>query len=52
MQTQKRWMKSILEEAAKGQPAMPWARGARREAFKAKRAAEASSKSTTKTVRA
>lgn len=52
MQTQKRWMKSILEEAAKEQPAMPWARGARREAFKAKRSAEASGKTTTKTGQA
>jgi hypothetical protein len=52
MQTQKRWMKSILEEAAKEQVSMPWARGARREAFKAKRAEDASDKKMTKTVRA
>lgn len=31
MKPQRRWMKWVLEETAKPQPAMPWHRGARRQ---------------------
>lgn len=34
----RRWMTSVLKEAAKAKIDMPWARGPRREAFIAKRA--------------
>lgn len=37
MKTQKRWMKSIIAEAAKEQPAMPWQRGNRRAEMIARR---------------
>jgi len=33
MRKDKRWMTSILKEAAKPQPPMPWERGARRAAM-------------------
>lgn len=39
MATQKRWLTSVVKEAAKSEVKMPWARGARRTAFIAKRAA-------------
>ncbi|WP_174234439.1 hypothetical protein [Sulfitobacter sp. SK012] len=40
MKTNKRFTKSITETAAKNDTVMPWARGARRAAFIAKRTAE------------
>ncbi|WP_166416711.1 hypothetical protein [Cochlodiniinecator piscidefendens] len=33
MQKNKRWMKSVLKEAASNEIAMPWARGKRRTAM-------------------
>lgn len=39
MKTNKRFIKSIVETAAKDDTALPWARGARRKAFIAKRTA-------------
>ncbi len=30
MKTERRWMKWVLDETAKDQPAMPWQRGQRR----------------------
>ena len=39
MKTNKRFIKSITEAAAKCDTVMPWARGARRAAFVAKRSA-------------
>ena len=30
MKTERRWMKWVLQESAKDQPAMPWQRGQRR----------------------
>ena len=41
MKTQKRWMKSLLVEAAACKTKMPWERGLRRDAFIARRAASA-----------
>ncbi len=38
MRKERRWMTSVLKEAAKSKIDMPWARGPRREAFIAKRA--------------
>ncbi len=40
MSKDRRWMKSVLKEAARTKLDMPWTRGARREAFIAKRSAE------------
>lgn len=39
MRKERRWIKSVLKEAARTEVAMPWARGARRTAFIAKRTA-------------
>lgn len=39
MKTNTRFIKSIIETAAKDETVMPWTRGARRAAFIAKRAA-------------
>ena len=41
MRKERRWMTSVLKEAAKAKIDMPWTRGARREAFIAKRRAAA-----------
>jgi hypothetical protein len=38
VKTNKRFIKSIVETAEKSEVVMPWARGARRKAFIAKRA--------------
>lgn len=35
MKTTPRWMKSVLNESTKAQPAMPWARGVKRRAAQA-----------------
>ena len=40
MQNKRRWMTSVLKEAAKAKLDMPWARGARRTAWIAKRASQ------------
>jgi hypothetical protein len=40
MKTNQRFIKSILETAEKSETVMPWARGARRAAFIAKRATQ------------
>lgn len=40
MKTNQRFIKSIVETAAKNDTVMPWARGARRAAFIAKRSEE------------
>ncbi len=46
MAKQKRFLKAILDESAKPQPAMPWQRGSRRAAMKSRRiAAELAQKS-------
>ena len=37
MRKERRWMTSVIKEAAKSKLEMPWARGPRREAFIAKR---------------
>ncbi len=37
MRTERRWMTSVVKEAAKAKIDMPWTRGARRVAFIAKR---------------
>lgn len=37
MRKERRWMTSVIKEAAKSKLDMPWARGQRREAFIAKR---------------
>lgn len=37
MRTQRRWMNSVVKQAAKTKVEMPWARGPRRDAFIAKR---------------
>jgi hypothetical protein len=37
MKTQKRWMASMISEAANTKTRMPWERGLRREAFIARR---------------
>lgn len=37
MKTEKRWIKTMINEAAKVDTKMPWERGARRAAFIAKR---------------
>lgn len=37
MKTKKRWLKSVLDEAAKTEVELPWTRGAQRAAFKARR---------------
>ncbi len=39
MRKDRRWMTSVLKEAARTKVEMPWARGPRREAFIAKRRA-------------
>jgi len=41
MRKERRWMSSVLKEAAKTKLDMPWARGPRREAFIAKRQSDA-----------
>lgn len=41
MKTNTRFIKSVVETAAKNDTVMPWARGARRAAFIAKRTAPA-----------
>jgi hypothetical protein len=46
MKSNTRFIKSVLAEAAKEQPALPWARGARRAAFVAKRKSEAAERKT------
>ena len=38
MKTERRWMKSLLAEAASCKTRMPWERGLRREALVARRA--------------
>ncbi len=45
MKTNTRFIKGIVETAAKNDTVMPWARGSRRAAFIAKRTAEAALKS-------
>lgn len=40
MTTEKRWIKSMVAEAAACKVRMPWERGLRREAFIARRAAQ------------
>ncbi|APE42698.1 hypothetical protein BOO69_04115 [Sulfitobacter alexandrii] len=40
MKTNTRFIKNVIETAAKDDTVMPWARGARRKAFIAKRSAE------------
>jgi hypothetical protein len=42
MRKERRWMTSLAKEAAKAKIEMPWARGPRRDAFIAKRAAQPS----------
>ena len=37
MRKERRWMTSVIKEAAKSKLEMPWTRGPRREAFVAKR---------------
>ena len=37
MQTKRRWLSSVVKEAAKAKIDMPWARGPRRDAALAKR---------------
>ena len=37
MRKERRWMSSVTKEAAKSKIEMPWARGARRQAFIARR---------------
>ncbi len=39
MRKERRWIKSVLKEAARTEIEMPWTRGARRAAFIAKRSA-------------
>lgn len=39
MKTQRRWLKAALTESTKTEVTLPWARGAQRAAFKARRAA-------------
>lgn len=46
MKTNKRFIKSIIATAAKDETVMPWARGARRAAFIAKRNSEQSARKT------
>ncbi len=41
MKTEKRWIKNMINEAAKVETKMPWERGARRAAFIAKRSQQA-----------
>lgn len=45
MRKERRWMSSVVKEAAKTKLEMPWARGPRRDAFIAKRATETAEKS-------
>lgn len=40
MRKERRWMTSVVKEAAKTKLDMPWSRGPRREAFIAKRASQ------------
>ena len=40
MSKDRRWMTSVVKEAARTKLDMPWTRGVRREAFVAKRATE------------
>lgn len=40
MRKERRWMTSVLREAAKTKLEMPWTRGPRRDAFVAKRASQ------------
>ena len=40
MRKERRWMSSVVKEAAKTKLEMPWTRGPRREAFIAKRASQ------------
>jgi hypothetical protein len=40
MRKERRWMTSVLKEAAKSKIEMPWARGARRQEMTAKRDAQ------------
>lgn len=43
MRKDRRWMTSVVKEAAKTKLEMPWARGPRRQAFIAKRAIQTGS---------
>lgn len=43
MKTNTRFIKNVVETAAKDDTVMPWARGARRKAFIAKRSSSAAS---------
>lgn len=45
MTKQQTWIKSLIETAGKDTPALPWQRGARRNAFVAKRRPAAENKS-------
>jgi len=45
MRKERRWMSSVVKEAAKTKLEMPWTRGARRQAFVAKRTAQPSANS-------
>jgi len=44
MKKERRWMSSVLKEAARSKIDMPWTRGTRREAFIAKRTGEPQSR--------
>lgn len=44
MRKERRWMTSVLKEAAKSKIEMPWARGARRQEMIAKREGQACSR--------
>lgn len=48
MAQERRWVKAILAESAKAQPAMPWERGNRRAAMIARRLRAAETRETTK----
>lgn len=52
MATQKRWMKSMIAEAAKEQVSLPWARGARRAEWKDKRTEQPGEKRNSKSAQA
>ena len=44
MRKERRWMISVVKEAAKTKLDMPWSRGPRREAFIAKRASQSTAR--------